>query len=167
MCPLIHLGHTDLLKGHLGPHNRIEKLRDWFPFPKMHAEVWAFGQQYPQCQQASSWCPHPHSALYNRGQEHACGCKVCGGQQKVKETANQSGISYSLPSVNSTGSRKWCRTRCTWATLPGSCLSAAILSSEGNHTLPRDKYSLQFFKLNFFLLLPASRLSVFIPHIMK
>lgn len=46
----MHLAHTHLLGGHLGPSDTLENLRDCLYWPGMMAKVQRFCQQCPQCQ---------------------------------------------------------------------------------------------------------------------
>ncbi|KAF4075159.1 hypothetical protein AMELA_G00231410 [Ameiurus melas] len=58
--PLVmHLAHANPLGGHLGPQNTLEKLRDWFIWPGMDAEVREFCQRCPQCQRTAPCRPPP------------------------------------------------------------------------------------------------------------
>ncbi|KAF4085715.1 hypothetical protein AMELA_G00098180, partial [Ameiurus melas] len=58
--PLVmHLAHAHPLGGHLGPRNTLEKLRDWFVWPGMDAEVREFCQRCPQCQCSAPRRPPP------------------------------------------------------------------------------------------------------------
>lgn len=47
---LMHLAHFLRLGGHLGARNTLEKLKNWFTWPGMHAEVHAFCKACPKCQ---------------------------------------------------------------------------------------------------------------------
>lgn len=59
ILPPMHLAHSHPLSSHLGTHNTLVKLWDWFLWPRMDAEIWAFCEQCLQCQRTAPWKPPP------------------------------------------------------------------------------------------------------------
>ncbi len=56
---LLELAHSHPMAGHLGPANTTQRIRDWFHWPGMDAEVKRFCQACPTCQVTSPKKPPP------------------------------------------------------------------------------------------------------------